>query len=282
LALKQKVEAEGLFYPSRKRTLPRFPERIGVVTSATGAAFQDICNTLERRWPLAQLLLYPASVQGVSAAAEIVAGIRYFSHHPVDVLIVGRGGGSLEDLWCFNEEVVARAIADCPIPVISAVGHETDFSISDFVADVRAATPTQAVMMAVPDQQDMRLWMDELWMKSNRMASTTLARLTENVHRLREKTGRRALIESVHRKLDRVADLRRQAQATMIQQLNQRHFKVALLRERLLGTDPNRPLQLGFTRVVQDGQWIRSRAALTAKTFEIQSLDGAEQAKKVE
>ncbi len=282
LALKQKLEAEGLFDTSRKRSLPRFPERIGVVTSATGAAFQDICNTLERRWPMAQLFLYHASVQGVSAAAEIVSGIRYFGQHPVDVLIVGRGGGSLEDLWCFNEEVVARAIAECPIPVISAVGHETDFSISDFVADARAATPTQAVMMAVPDQHEMRMRLDELWMKSNRTAMTILGRWTDKVMRLRERTGRRALVESVHRKMDRVMRLREHAQIQIEQQWNKRNFQLQLLRERLHASDPNRPLQLGYTRIIQDGRWIRAHAALTSNTFEIQWADGTQKAKPVE
>lgn len=281
LALKQKLEAEGLFDTSKKRPLPRFPQHIGIVTSATGAAFQDICNTLERRWPSAQLSLYHASVQGVNAAAEIVNGIRYFSDHPVDVLIVGRGGGSLEDLWCFNEEVVARAISACPVPVISAVGHETDFSISDFVADVRAATPTQAVMMAVPDQFELRMRLDELWMKSNRQAITTIGRLSEKVLRLQEKTGRRALIESIHRKRDRVTSLRQQALNNLRQQWNRQHFQVQLLRERLLASDPNRPLQLGYTRVVQQGQWIRSHTALDATTFEIQWMDGVEQAQKL-
>lgn len=281
LALKQKLEAEGLFDSSRKRSLPRFPQHIGIVSSATGAAFQDICNTLERRWPLAQLSLYHASVQGVNAAAEIVSGIRYFTEHPVDILIVGRGGGSLEDLWCFNEEVVARAIADCPIPVISAVGHETDFSISDFVADVRAATPTQAVMMAVPDQFEMRMRLDELWMKSNRLALTTVGRLTEKVLRLQEKTGRRALVELIHRKRERVTNLRQQALNNVRQQWNRQHFQVQLLRERLQASDPNRPLQLGYTRVVQEGQWIRSHSALASNTFDIHWMDGVEQAKKL-
>ena len=150
--LKAKLKSEGLFDDIHKLALPKFPQRIGVVTSKTTAAFQDIRATLQKRWPLAEVKLFHASVQGVNAAPEIVNGINYFSNHKnVDVVIIGRGGGSLEDLWPFNEEAVARAVFHCEIPIISAVGHEVDFSISDFVADSRAATPTQAAVMAVPD-----------------------------------------------------------------------------------------------------------------------------------
>lgn len=160
--LKRKLEAEGLFDPDRKRKLPRYPEVIGIITSATGAAFQDMRNTLEKRYPLCEVRLYHASVQGIQAAPEITEGIRHLAAQPdLDLLIVGRGGGSLEDLWAFNEESVARAIADCPVPVISAVGHETDFSISDFVADARAATPTQAIIMAVPDRNDLLMKLED-------------------------------------------------------------------------------------------------------------------------
>ena len=160
--LKSKLEAEGLFSAERKRALPAFPKTIGVVTSETGAAFQDIRSTLERRYPLARVLLYHAAVQGVGASGEIAKGIAWFSQDPprADVLIIGRGGGSLEDLWPFNEEVVARAVAASAVPVVSAVGHETDFSIADFVADVRAATPTQAAVLVTPDVQDLQFQLD--------------------------------------------------------------------------------------------------------------------------
>ncbi len=161
--LKRKLEQEGLFAGDHKKQIPAFPKKIGVITSATGAAFHDIRSTIEHRWPVATLYLHHASVQGLNAAGEIARAIRTFSKmsEPVDLLIIGRGGGSLEDLWPFNEEVVARAIFDCPIPVISAVGHEVDFSISDFVADVRAATPTQAVILATPDINEIRFQVED-------------------------------------------------------------------------------------------------------------------------
>jgi exodeoxyribonuclease VII large subunit len=154
--LKQKLAALGYFETRRKKPIPRFPSRIGLVTSPTGAAIRDIVNIVSRRWPLSELILFPVSVQGAGAAAEIAGAVREFnSLKNVDVMIVGRGGGSLEDLWAFNEEVVADAIFHSAIPVISAVGHEIDFTISDFVADLRAPTPSAAAELVVPNRAEM-------------------------------------------------------------------------------------------------------------------------------
>ncbi len=154
--LKQRLSEEGLFDPARKRALPEFPQRIAVVTSPTGAAIQDILNVTGRRSPLADISIYPVRVQGEGAAAEIARALRRLNEVGTwDVIICGRGGGSLEDLWAFNEEAVARAIAESKIPVISAVGHEIDFTIADFVADVRAETPTAAAEMVVRDRREL-------------------------------------------------------------------------------------------------------------------------------
>jgi exodeoxyribonuclease VII large subunit len=153
--LKRQLEAEGLFDPARKRPLPRFPRRVGIVTSPTGAVIRDMLNVLGRRFPGLHVRLYPTLVQGDGAAAAIAAGIEYFSAGGwADVVIAGRGGGSLEDLWAFNEEVVARAIAACAVPVVSAVGHETDFTIADFAADLRAPTPSAAAELVAPNQAE--------------------------------------------------------------------------------------------------------------------------------
>ena len=150
--LKEKLSKEGLFDASHKKKLPSFPDKIGVVTSATGAAIQDIFNVLSRRYPVAEVVVRPAQVQGDGAAEDIAKAIEEFNaFNGADVLIVGRGGGSIEDLWAFNEEVVARAVFNSKIPVISAVGHETDYTICDFVADLRAPTPSAAAEIAVPD-----------------------------------------------------------------------------------------------------------------------------------
>lgn len=164
--LKKKLEAEGLFREDHKKKIPKIPNRIGIITAPTGAAIKDILSTLKRRWPLSETILFPSLVQGAEAASDIVRNIELSKSYDLDVLIVGRGGGSIEDLWCFNEEIVARAIYDLDTPVISAVGHEIDFTISDFVADLRAPTPTGAAEMAVPDIRDITKLLNQLEIRS--------------------------------------------------------------------------------------------------------------------
>ena len=164
--LKKKLEAEGLFKEEHKKPIPKIPNRIGIITAPTGAAIKDILSTLKRRWPLCETILFPSLVQGAEAAEDVVRNIELSKNYDLDVLIVGRGGGSIEDLWCFNEEIVARAIYDLDVPVISAVGHEIDFTISDFVADLRAPTPTGAAEMAVPDIRDVLKLLNNLEIRS--------------------------------------------------------------------------------------------------------------------
>nr|WP_199622832.1 exodeoxyribonuclease VII large subunit [Paenibacillus alkalitolerans] len=184
--LKRKLEEEGLFAAERKRPIPRFPGAIGVITSPTGAAVRDIVITLQRRYPSAPVLLCPVSVQGTGAAPSIVKAIRLMNERrEVDVLIVGRGGGSLEELWAFNEEAVARAIASSAIPVISAVGHETDFTIADFVADLRAATPTAAAELAVPHRTELRQTVGHLAQRLQNGLMNQVSRKREKLVRLK-------------------------------------------------------------------------------------------------
>lgn len=154
--IKQRLDSEGLFDPERKQPLPAFPTAIGVVTSASAAALRDILNVLRRRFPLARVILSPTPVQGDSAPPQIIAALNAVAQQPVDVIILARGGGSLEDLWAFNNESLARAVVACPIPVISGVGHETDFTIVDFVADARAPTPSAAAEIASPDVLELK------------------------------------------------------------------------------------------------------------------------------
>ncbi len=165
--LKKKLELEGLFAKELKKPIPKFPKRIGVVTAPTGAAIKDIISTIKRRWPLTEILLFPALVQGEAAKDDIVKQIKVSENYDLDTLIVGRGGGSIEDLWPFNEEIVARAIYECKTPVISAVGHEIDFTIADFVADLRAPTPTGAAEMAVPQIGDVINYLDQINIRIN-------------------------------------------------------------------------------------------------------------------
>lgn len=172
--LKKKLEDEGLFKPEHKKKIPYIPNRVGVVTAPTGAAIRDIISTIKRRWPLCEIILFPALVQGEFAKEDIVKQIKKAEDYNLDTLIVGRGGGSIEDLWAFNEEIVARAIYECSIPVISAVGHEIDFTIADFVSDMRAPTPTGAAEMAVPNLSDVKNLIAQINIRLNKSISNKL------------------------------------------------------------------------------------------------------------
>ena len=211
--LKEKLLKEDLFDADHKKPIPAMPERIAVVTSASGAAVRDIIRVLGKRWPLSKVLILPVRVQGAEAPAEIAAAIRYADRHQIaDIVITGRGGGSMEDLWAFNEEIVARAIYDCSIPVISAVGHEPDVTISDFVADLRAATPSNAAELAVPQQGeimdrllDTRLHMDHLINKKLQLSAGTLEALSSR-QVMRSPTGfldrRRQELDSMEQRME--------------------------------------------------------------------------------
>lgn len=180
--LKKKLEEEGLFDPSKKKKIPKIPKRIGVVTAPTGAAIKDIISTIKRRWPLTEIYLFPALVQGEDAKEDIVRQIKRAEEFDLDTLIVGRGGGSIEDLWAFNEEIVARAIYECSIPVISAVGHEVDFTISDFVADLRAPTPTGAAEMAVPQVSDVENYLKQLDIRLNKVINNMVSNYRDRLN----------------------------------------------------------------------------------------------------
>lgn len=179
--LKKRLGEEGLFDPSIKKKIPKIPRRVGVVTAPTGAAIKDIISTIKRRWPLAEIYLFPTLVQGEDAKEDIVRQIKNSANYDLDTLIVGRGGGSIEDLWAFNEEIVARAIYECQTPVISAVGHEIDFTIADFVADLRAPTPTGAAEMAVPDINDIKRLLGQINIRLNKAMVNDLKRYRDKL-----------------------------------------------------------------------------------------------------
>ena len=188
--LKKKLEEEGLFKEIYKKKIPKIPERIGVVTAPTGAAIKDIISTIKRRWPLTEIYLFPSLVQGELAKDDIVKQLKKADSYNLDTIIVGRGGGSIEDLWAFNEEIVARAIFECKTPIISAVGHEIDFTISDFVADLRAPTPTGAAEMAVPQLNDVINYLNQINIRLN----NTLTNEIKNYrNRLNDLTNRNIL-----------------------------------------------------------------------------------------
>ncbi len=187
LQLKERLEREGLFSPERKKRLPILPHAIGIITSPTGAVIRDMIQIIHRRFENVRILLYPVRVQGEGAAKEIAEGIEYFNQvKDVDVLIIGRGGGSLEDLWAFNEEVVARAIYNSKIPIISAVGHETDYTISDFVADLRAPTPSAAAELVVRDRSELKNSIYYLWDRLNKEFLRNLQDIRANLNQLKK------------------------------------------------------------------------------------------------
>lgn len=184
--LKKKLSNEGLFDPTHKKSIPKFPKKIGIVTAPTGAAIRDILSTIKRRFPSTETILFPALVQGELAKDDIVRQIKKADSYNLDVLIIGRGGGSIEDLWAFNEEIVARAIYECNTPVISAVGHEIDFTISDFVSDLRAPTPTGAAEMAVPNIIDVKNFINQLSIRLNKDIQNTLEINTKKIDVLKK------------------------------------------------------------------------------------------------
>ena len=277
--LKAKLKEEGLFDAAHKQSLPKFPMRIGVITSATGAAFHDIRDTLERRWPLASILLHHASVQGVNAAPELVHAIEWFSERQnVDLLIIGRGGGSLEDLWPFNEEAVARALFDCPVPNVSAVGHEVDFSITDFVADARAATPTQAAILATPDINEIRMYTDDLSRRLSDKVETYVTDQKEKVKNLLKSHALQAVRDKVARSHERLENLGQRLRHRQKLVLMQKKEDFNHLLHRLEQQNPNTPLEKGFVRVEQDGSWIRRSAEFDSDdNFELIWKDGRKQ-----
>lgn len=179
--LKKKLESEGLFDQSKKKPIPKIPKRVGVITAPTGAAIRDILSTIKRRFPLTEVILFPALVQGAEAAPSIVKQIEKVDEYNLDTLIIGRGGGSIEDMWCFNDENVAYAIYNCKIPVISAVGHEIDFTISDFVADLRAPTPTGAAELAVPNKLDVINYIEQLKIRNKKVMRNKLDFLNQKL-----------------------------------------------------------------------------------------------------
>lgn len=248
--LKKRLLVEGLFDEERKRPLPPFPKRIGVVTSPVGAALQDILKTLRRRYPLAEVVLVPTAVQGTEAAGQIAAAIGALNRlGTVDVIIVARGGGSIEDLWSFNEERVGRAIAASAIPVISGVGHETDFTIADFVADVRAPTPTGAAEIVAPNIADAQIALAEYTNRSRQVLRQRLAEARRHLDFQRQAMERASPQEKIDRFKQQVDDLTRRA-ATQIEHVLRAHaLRLRGLHLQLESLNPQRTLGRGYAIV---------------------------------
>lgn len=261
-ALKARLQAEGLFDPARKQPLPLFPRRIGIVTSPKAAALRDILNVLRRRHPLVEVILSPTLVQGSEAPQQIVAALEAFQHVEVDLVIVARGGGSLEELWAFNEEVVARAIARCHVPVISGVGHEVDFTIADFVADQRAPTPSAAAELAVPDRARLLAEVQDKRARLKRAMEIYLAERSHSLAQERRLLERLTPLSAVERAREQVVYLRGQLARCVEDHIQRRLYTLNELRGRLQALNPHATLRRGYAAVAQarTGRLVRSPA----------------------
>ncbi len=278
LRLKTRLEAEGLFDPERKRPIPERPARIAIITSPTGAALQDMLNTLQNRYPLAEVILAPCAVQGDSAPGEIAAAIRAACRvTEPDVVIVARGGGSLEDLWAFNDERVVRAIAACPVPVITGVGHETDFTLSDFASDLRAPTPTGAAVLATPDRSDL---MAELVGVNTRLVGAALgiiATYDQELGATRQRLEWASPERHIQNERQGIDNLQSRAERALRHNFQLKRAHLAGAQNRIEALNPSAILQRGFA-VVQDsqGQLVRSVGdTTTGELINIRLSDGA-------
>lgn len=275
-ALKRELEEMGMFAPEYKQSIPKYAKTVGIVTAPTGAAIQDIRNIAGRRNPYVQLILYPALVQGEGAVASIVQGIQAMESLQPDVLIVGRGGGSIEDLWAFNEEAVARAIFECSIPVISAVGHETDTTIADFVADLRAPTPSAAAELAVFDIQSFYEKLAHEKMQMNRRMEARLERAKQKEEYLAKQLQLLSPENQMNSKRQYAMDLEERLGQLMQRTLRENQHRLELLAGALDGLSPAKKLSQGYSVVRnRQGKNIRkTKDVKTGETLQIHVTDG--------
>ena len=274
--LKKDLESEGLFDSAHKKPIPPYPKRVGIVTASTGAAIQDIINISKRRNPYVQLILFPAQVQGEGAAQSVVRGIQTLDKLGVDTIIIGRGGGSIEDLWAFNEEIVARAVYTCRTPIISAVGHETDITISDYVADLRAPTPSAAAELAVNDYMS---YMNKLSDYRRLLTKAMLQKVTYQQNRLKELKLRLFYVSpayQIRQKRQLLIDMEQRLQNRMNQRLKEKRHRLELYIAKLEGLSPLSKLSKGYALVVgEDHKPLQSIKAVSPKELlTISLLDG--------
>lgn len=275
--LKRKLEAEGLFSPARKRPLPKIPTRIGIITSPTGAAVRDMINITRRRFPYATLILYPSLVQGADAAPQLIGGINYFNAAKnVDVIIIGRGGGSIEDLWAFNDEGLARTVAASVIPVISAVGHETDFTICDFAADMRAPTPSAAAEIAVPDTAELKRKINNIVSHMELSLSKSVSQRRQELSRLKESRALTSPKNFIDDKRMAVLSLDSRLTSGMKLAITEKRAAFAGLTASLEALNPMSVISRGYSAVFgDDGKLIKSVKQINSgDSFTFRTTDG--------
>lgn len=269
--LKADLKKEGLFNPEHKKEIPKIPKRIGIITAPTGAAIRDIISTINRRYPLCEVILFPSLVQGKEAKDDIVKNIKLADTYDLDTLIVGRGGGSIEDLWAFNEEIVARAIYECNTPVISAVGHEIDFTIADFVADKRAETPTGAAEIAVPSKADLLKLINQLEIRSSKNMNNILETNKKILDRIKSSyilSNPMSIYEIKEQKLDNLID---KTNTIINLYLNNKNNKYSNLINKLSVLNPLNTLKRGYSiskinnKVISDVKDVKVNDTLNIK-----------------
>ena len=261
--MKGRLEAEGLFDEAHKKDIPEFPAKIGVITSPTGAAVRDIINVIGRRYPPADIYLYPALVQGDGAEESLIAGIDCFDKSKlVDTVIIGRGGGSIEDLWAFNSEALARRIFECRVPVISAVGHETDFTICDFVSDLRAPTPSAAAEISVPDIRELMMRIDGYYDRLDRALSVTLNKKREKLDLLASSGALRSVSAFMAPLNEKVSALSKNAELAFMKLLDAKKHRFAASLGKLEALNPISVLARGYTITEKSGEIVKSALAL--------------------
>jgi len=280
-ALKRELGEMGMFAEEYKQPIPKFAKRIGIVTAPTGAAIRDIMNVSLRRNPYVQLILYPALVQGDGAAESIVKGIQMLDAHGVDVMIVGRGGGSIEDLWAFNEEIVARAIFECKTPIISAVGHETDTTIADYVADMRAPTPSAAAELAVFEYHALENYLDEKRLKLKRTLYQKIQLTRMQLERYRVKMNYLHPRTKLQKQQQRSLDTEQKMRSAMENKLGMAKQRLAIKIEQMKGLSPLAKLNQGFSYVTSEsGKVVKSVEHVSANdSLKIYVTDGIVKAK---
>ena len=247
--LKAQLEERGMFAPEYKQPIPKYISKLGVVTAQTGAAVRDIIQVATRRNPYMQIILYPAIVQGEAAVPSIVNGIHAMEHFKVDTIIVGRGGGSIEDLWAFNEEAVAQAIFDCPIPIISAVGHETDFAIADFVADLRAPTPSAAAELAVYDREQLQDKLCEYAYTMQHLCKNHIRQYRNRLENYQMQIKYLSPLNQIREKRTYMLNLEESLQECMERKLSEKRHKLAIYIEQMKGLSPLEKLNQGYAYV---------------------------------
>lgn len=283
--LKKKLEAEGLFDPQYKKPLPKYPRRVGIITAATGAAIRDMINVSGRRFPLAELVLYPALVQGDGAPPQLIRGLEVFNTVcPVDVIILGRGGGSLEDLWAFNDEALARAIFASKVPVISAVGHETDFSISDFVADLRAPTPSAAAELAMPEAGEVKRKLHNVIDRMSLVTENRIKNLRRNLEALASCPQMQSQMRLIDDRRMAILNLDREMENIMVRLLERKKSQLLQDAAKLDALSPLAVMSRGYSALFNEkGETVNQNKQLTkGDRVKIRLSDGTAKAEILE